>query len=203
MDSAHSLKSNCMQPLVLRTCILCSYIPLRRSPSESALRLNYARNPFYQILTGANQRTQICTYTCQKMDSAHSLKSNCTQPLAFRACPLCSYVPLRRSPSESALRLNYVRNPFYRILTGATQRTQICTYTYQNMDSAHSLKSNCTQPLVFRACPLCSYVPLRRSPSESALRLNYVRNPFYRILTGANQQTQICTYTCKKNGFRA
>ncbi len=29
IDAQHSLVSNCMKPLVLRACILCSYVPLR------------------------------------------------------------------------------------------------------------------------------------------------------------------------------
>ncbi len=129
------------------------------------------------------------------MDTDYRLTSNCTQPLVLRACPLCSYVPLRQSPSTSALRTNDIRSPFYRNLPSANPSPSICTTTYQKMDTDYRLTSNCTQPLVLCACSLCSYVPLRRSPSTSTLRTNDSRSPFYRNLKGANQSPPICTTT--------
>ncbi len=152
---------------------------LRRSPSASALRINDIRYPFYRNLPSANQSPPIITTTYQKMDTDYRLTSNCTQPLVLRACPLCSYVPLRRSSSASALRMNDIRSPFYRNLPSANPSLPICTSTYKKMDTDYRLTNNCTQPLVLRACIVCSYAPLRRSPSASALRMNDIRYPFY------------------------
>ncbi len=148
MDTDYRLTSNCTQPLVLCACPLCSNVPLRRSPSASALRMNDIRSPFYRNLPSANPSLPICTSTYQKMDTDYRLTSNCTQPLVLRACPLCSYVPLRRSPSASALRTNDIRYPFYRNLPSANQSPPICTTTYPKMDTDYRLTSNCTQPLV-------------------------------------------------------
>ena len=80
------------------------YVPLRLNPSGSVLRMNDV------VHSSSIPVIYVLTYHCGEIQAKACCDELC-RAFIFHTCHLCSYVPLRRNPSESMLRVNDVVHP--------------------------------------------------------------------------------------------